>query len=225
MKVKFGAIVVDGSGKLGGHVFSKNRSGNYMRTKVTPTNPSTIAQTGARALFGAISAGWSALTLPFILGWNEAVVEWQKTNIFGDLKSPSGKALYQRLNNQAQSAGWPEVIQVPAKEDFPVAIITNARIAVGAETIALSGLVSDAKVRVMEFATPVLSRGTKFVKNRLRLIETQLTSTSSEGDSYISYVAKYGAPSVGDNIYFGLKYVLANGQASPLQIIKAQIVA
>jgi len=59
MKIKFGAIVVAGSGKIGGHVASKNRGGAYLRTKVTPTNPNSPAQAGARALLASLSTGWS----------------------------------------------------------------------------------------------------------------------------------------------------------------------
>jgi len=44
MKIKFGSIVVNGSGKLGGHVYSSNRGGNYVRTLATPSNPQTPAQ-------------------------------------------------------------------------------------------------------------------------------------------------------------------------------------
>ena len=39
MKIKFGSEVVDGRGKIGGHVYSKNKGGAYKRTKVTPSNP------------------------------------------------------------------------------------------------------------------------------------------------------------------------------------------
>jgi hypothetical protein len=53
-KIKFGMMMTDARGKLGGHVFSKNRSGAYVRTKVTPVNGQTTAQTGVRAIFGAI---------------------------------------------------------------------------------------------------------------------------------------------------------------------------
>ena len=42
-KIKFGMMMTDASGKLGGQVFSKNRGGSYVRTKVTPTNPQTAA--------------------------------------------------------------------------------------------------------------------------------------------------------------------------------------
>src|SRR3546814_3353017 len=50
-KVKFGALMTDARGKLGGHVFSKNRAGSYLRTKVTPVNQQTSYQTSVRALF------------------------------------------------------------------------------------------------------------------------------------------------------------------------------
>ena len=34
-KIKFGAMMVDASGKLGGQVFAKNRGGAYIRTKTS----------------------------------------------------------------------------------------------------------------------------------------------------------------------------------------------
>lgn len=67
MKLKFGAIVVDGRGKIGGHVASKNGAGAYLRTKVTPTNPQTARQSFVRALFAAITAAWSGLTASQVL--------------------------------------------------------------------------------------------------------------------------------------------------------------
>ena len=54
MKIKWGALVVDGRGKLGGHVAAQNRGGSYLRTKVTPSNPQTTFQTGVRSMGGCI---------------------------------------------------------------------------------------------------------------------------------------------------------------------------
>lgn len=82
MKIKWGALVVDGRGKIGGQVASKNGAGAYMKNKVTPANPQTADQTSARALFGVISAGWSSLTAAQIAAWNGAVADWTSTNIF-----------------------------------------------------------------------------------------------------------------------------------------------
>lgn len=224
MKAKFGAIVVDGRGKLGGHVFSKNAAGSYMRTKTTPTNPQTSYQTAARALFAAISAAWSGLTDAVRASFNSAVADWQKTDIFGDLKKPTGKALFQRLNNQAQSAGWSAVTTVPAKAELPDAVVTAATIDIANDTIVLTGMDTAATTRVMLFGTPTLTPGTSFVKNKLRNFSNQLASTYVSGTAATDYYTRFGNPSLGDNVYLGVKYVLASGQASPLQIIKATIV-
>ena len=61
-KIKFGMMMTDASGKLGGQVFSKNRGGSYVRTKVTPTNPQSTAQMSIRGIFASISSRWSSLT-------------------------------------------------------------------------------------------------------------------------------------------------------------------
>jgi hypothetical protein len=223
MKVKFGMMVTDGRGKLGGHVLSKNRAGAYARTKVTPVNPQTSYQTGARALFGAISQGWSGLSADVILAWNAAVADWQKTDIFGDLRSPSGKALFQRLNNQAQSAGYPAVVVPPARLPMVEGIIGSAMMDLSASEVTLNDAYTGADARLMIFATPSLSAGTNFVKNQLRLIGTQLGSTYAAAGVYADYVDKFGIPVVGANIRMGVKYVLPNGQASPMQVFVMEV--
>ena len=49
--IKFGMMMTDARGKLGGHVLSKNRGGNYVRTNNVPSNPQSNFQTGVRAAF------------------------------------------------------------------------------------------------------------------------------------------------------------------------------
>lgn len=224
-KIKFGMMMTDARGKLGGQVFSKNKAGAYVRTKVTPTNPQTAAQSVARAIFAAISAGWSALTASARAAWNEAVTEWATTDIFGDLKNPTGKELYQRLNNQAQSAGLPAVTSVPAKLELPSDIVTAAVIDLSSVDITLTGVNADASTQVVLFATGQLTQGTKFVKNKLRQIYSAPGNIFSVTDAYTAYVAKYGAPLAGANVSLGIKYVVASGQAAPLQTIKATVQA
>ena len=225
MRLKFGMIVTDGRGKLGGHVLSKNRAGAYARTKVTPSNPQTTAQSQARALFGSISQGWSGLTDAERNGWNSAVAEWQKTDIFGDLRQPSGKALFQRLSNQAQSAGYAAVTSAPARLDMVSGTVTSAVLDTNNGEVLLTGIFGGAGARVMLFATPVLSDGTTFVKNKLSLISAQPSNLFDNGLAYTDFVSKFGAPAVGGNVYLAVKYVLPNGQASPLQVLKATVTA
>ena len=224
-KIKFGMIVTDGRGKLGGQVFSKNRSGAYIRTKVTPTNPQTAAQTNVRQSFATLSQAWSTLTASEISAWNGAVKDWATTDIFGDLKNPTGKNLYLRLNQNLTLAGLDGLTLPPNKLEMVQGLASSVVIGIAAQTIETVGLAVKWDVSVQISATPTQSGGTSYVKNKLRTILTPTTNNVLAGDVWTAYVNKFGAPVLGDNIFFGFKYILNNGQSSPMQIIKASVVA
>ena len=224
-KIKFGMMMTDARGKLGGQVFSKNKSGNYVRTKTTPTNPQTVYQSMARALFASISANWSGLSDAVRASFDAAVPDWKRTNIFGDLTELTGKALFQRLNNQAQSAGLPAVLTVPTKITMPDAIVTDGVIDISSTDITLTDAYATAGINVVIMATPPLTQGTKFVKNRLRQIYSVDAGSYVAADAYAAYVEKFGAPTAGDNVYLGIKYVAPTGQVTPMQTIKATVQA
>ena len=224
-KIKFGMMMTDARGKLGGQVFSKNKGGAYVRTKVTPANPQTASQTTARSLFGAISQAWSALTAAQITAWNQAVESWKTTDIFGDLLAPTGKELHQRLNNQLQTVGGSAITSPPAKVALPDSPLTAVVIAVGAATLTPTGNYTTTGTYVQLFATAPLTAGTSFVKNRLRVIYQVDAASFVAADAYTAYVAKFGAPVALDNVYVAIKYVATNGQASPRQTIQASVTA
>jgi len=217
--------MTDARGKLGGQVFSKNKGGAYVRTKVTPTNPQSADQTTVRALFGAISQAWSALTAAQIAAWNTAVEEWKSTDIFGDLLAPTGKELHQRLNNQLQVVGGSAITSPPAKVALPNSPITVATIAIAATTITFTGVYTTTGTYVQVFGTTQVSNGTSFVKNKLRDIYSVDAASIVAADIWTAYVAKFGAPILGDKIFLAVKYVGLNGQASPRQTILATVVA
>ena len=223
MKLKFGMIVVDGRGKLGGHVLSKNRSGAYARTKVTPTNPQTSFQSAVRSIFASLSQAWSGLTASVRLQWDGAVSQWTSTDIFGDIRKPTGKNLYLRLNAVAGQAGYPAIPTPPAKAQMIEGVITAVAYDSAIPSVTLTDAVSDASITYSVFATPPLSQGTGFIKNRLRFIGNFLSTAPVPADLGDDYVAKFGAGNAGDNIHFGFQKVLSNGQTSPMQTVKAVV--
>jgi hypothetical protein len=219
-KIKFGMIVTDGRGKLGGQVFSKNRGGAYIRSKVTPTNPQSTAQTIVRQSFAEYSQNWSALTATLITAWNASVSSWSKTDIFGDLRNPTGKNLYLRLNQNATLAGYPGISSPPEKAEMISGIVTIVLFSVGNAEIILDGRYVGSGARVVISSSGAVSNGTSYVKNLLRVINTGLGSTLDDVDTFDNYVAKFGTPVVGQKVFFGIKYVLENGQTSPTQIVE-----
>lgn len=225
MKIKFGAIVTDGRGKLGGHVLAKNRSGNYMRTKVTPVNPQTVYQQSQRSALGTLSSGWSGLTDAQRNAWNGAVDDFQKTDIFGDLKTPTGKNLYTGLNRNLLNAGQALINTPPSPSAIPNLVVTSSDYGITAGTFNIDTAGDATGAFVQVWATPPLSPGTSFVKNRLRLLETVAGGTDATIDAFSSYNSRFGAPAAGSNVYIALRVVNDGGEAGVRSSFKSTVSA
>lgn len=225
MKAQFGAIVVAGSGKIGGHVASRNRGGAYFRTKVTPINPSTAAQQNARGILGSLSTQWSQLTDAQRLSFNNAVADFATTDIFGDIRNPSGINLYVKLNANLLNTGQAQISSAPIKEEFIYSGIVAAHCLVTTQSVTIQ--VSDDNNtgnKILAFATPTLSNGTTFVKNRLRSVGS-FNIIADEADLSEGYTAKFGTFALGANIVVGFRIISATGQASVFQSVKATVIA
>ena len=224
-KIKFGMMMTDASGKLGGQVFSKNRGGSYVRTKVTPLNPQTTAQTTVRGIFASISSAWSGLSETARASFNGFVNDYARTDVFGDLRNPSGKALFQRLNQNLEISGQAQITECVAPTGVPFANLVSAdgEVSPASFEVVTSGDTRGSKVVI--WATPRLSQGTSFVKNKLRQLEVFDGAEGGIFDIQASYLAKFGTITAGDNIFVAVRVINENGQASPLETIKAVVIA
>lgn len=225
MKAKFGAIVTEGSGKINGFVASRNRGGAYFRTKVTPLNPSTAAQQNARGVLGSLSTQWSQLTEAQRLSFNNAVASFATTDIFGDIRNPSGINLFVKLNTNLINTGQAQITSAPAKEELVFSPITSIDMDASSDTgvITLGNSDNDLAAALV-FATPSLTPGTSFVKNRLRVVG----SIQVNGDAIPygpEYISKFGSFVADANIVAGFRIISATGQASVFQSLKATVVA
>jgi hypothetical protein len=227
MKAKFGAIVVAGSGKVGGHVASRNRAGAYFRTKVTPVNPQSSYQVEVRNRLTVRSQAWRGLTEAQRAAWNAAVSNFATTDVFGDLKNPTGFNLYQKLNNNLSTVGA-AVISVPP---IPAAVSTVELqsavydISDGTFDMTLSGNVP-AGTAMKIWATPGLSAGISFVKSEYRLIGIAPAATVTPYDFEADYVAKFGTPALGQKIFIKVTFVnTTTGQESTAQQVVATVQA
>jgi len=193
MKINWGALVVDGRNKIGGHVASKNRGGSYLRTKVSPSQPSSTYTAAIRSRLAAISAGWRALTEAQRLAWNDAVGSFKKTDIFGNSRNPSGFNLHQELNNNLVNVGTAQITTPP----LPAAVATMSSasfvaVHAGAMTITYAPVIP-AGEKFLVRATPALSPGKNFVKSELRQIQVIAAADVSPLVVTAAYGTKYGA--------------------------------
>lgn len=218
MKIKWGMMMTDGRGKLGGQVASKNRAGAYVRTKVTPVNPRTVEQQSIRSLFGSIASAWRSLTQAQINGWNEATVNWQRTDIFGDLKKPSGFALFQRLNtgllanlptstmlvNAVQPDEIPSVTEVTS--EYIAGVTPSFLVDWSHEAIGID----PANYVVQLRATPPMPIGRNYHANMLRNVAVG-DLLDDQFDLTTVYPARFGRfPEAGENVFVEVRVISRN---------------
>lgn len=224
MKAKFGAIVVDGRGKIGGHVASKNRAGAYFRTKVTPVNPQTSAQSGVRANLTFMSQSWQLLTEEQRAGWNGAVANYGRTDIFGDIKNPSGFNLYMRLNLNILAAGGGIVSDVPVDTFAPELVTFTAApdsVAGDFDIVFAPTPVPTNTAYVVE-CTEQTSAGKSFVKNLFRTVQVLPAADATPTNIFANYTAKFGTLIPGKKITVRVKAVnLISGLSSTPTVVSA----
>jgi len=130
-----------------------------------------------------------------------------------------------RLNQSATLAGYDSFDTVPAKLEMVQGIVTVVDVLITPTVISLIDAYIGSDARVVISATEPVSNGTSYVNNKLRQIYTKLGNEVMGADVFEAYEARFGTIELGQNIFFGIKYTLPNGQSSPVQIVKATITA
>jgi len=215
-KVKFSALISDMRNKLNGSVFAKNRSGAYLRTKVTPSNPQSIAQQAARNLLTTYSQGWKALTEVERTAWNGAVGSWASTDVFGDIKNPTGLQLYIRLNVNISLASGVALVLPPLSVGVDPVLTLSFIADDSANTIVLTGTPTPVPADHAMYieATAPMSAGISNANSKFRHVQT-IAPAGAVGDISAAYIAKFGAFVTGQKIFVRAKMIrLSTGEVS-----------
>lgn len=216
------AIVADIRNKIAGSVFSKNRYGPYIRTKVTPVNPSTTAQQTVRNRLATNSQAWRSLTQAQRDSWISAAPNFPFTDIFGNAKILSGQALYVKLNNNLAITGTAPIATAPA----PIAVpaldsIVGDVVSTTAISFEYAPTPVPADFALIVVATPSVSPGKAFVKNLFRNVTAIAAAAASPQNLFSAYVAVHGIPVLGQKVFIKAFYIsTTTGQAGiPLQTV------
>ena len=93
------------SGSYQGVTSSRNRFGQYVRTRATPVNPNSAAQASARSRLSQNSIAWRALTDAQRAGWESLGSQMNRTDSLGQGYTLNGFAAYCSVNNYKLAAG------------------------------------------------------------------------------------------------------------------------
>lgn len=208
-------LVPPQSGSIAGQTASRNRFGQYVRTRAIPVNPNTTAQGVVRARLALNSSAWRALTGAQRAGWSDLALSMVRTDSLGQSINLTGQQAYVSVNNERLAAGDAVVSDAPALGTPSALATATITLTAAAFSIAYTATPLPAGARLFTFVSPQRSAGRAF-ESDFRLLAVSAAAAASPANVYAAYVAKFGVPVVGNRIFIQLQVYLGGFLSGPL---------
>jgi hypothetical protein len=236
-KVIYGAGVSQMSGKQGGTVFSRNKSGAYTRTNRKGTNPNTQSQQNRRANFRAASRYFKTLSSVQQQSFKDNAINYPQIDRLGQTVTLSGAQLANKFANLRLLQG--ETI-VPQEMGSPLFVPTVNWDGIGSSVVngsiatltitAYFDLENGTQDADVPFGFTLLVKATKLMgngftapkKKDFRVITQIGDGTTIDGFSiFTAYSAVFGSSVIGgdDKIFISLEMVSLNTPQSSAPVI------
>jgi len=210
------------SGSLAGTTSSRNRFGQYRRTRAIPVNPNTTYQGAVRDRLALNSAAWRALTSTQRAGWATLGAAMARTDSLGQSYTLTGFAAYCSANNNNLAAGNAVVSDAPALTTPPGLTTATITLTAAAMSIAYTATPLSAGTRLFTYTSPCRSAGRTF-ESDMRLLAVSAAAAASPANVYATYIARFGVPVAGQCVFFSLSLYNGGFLSGPLAV--RQVVA
>lgn len=197
------------SGSLAGQTSSRNRYGQYRRTRAVPVNPNTDAQILARGRLADLSENWRALSPETREAWTLAGALVQKTDSLGQTYNLTGLQHYVGTQSVLAATGQAAVTNPPVGEKPNPPVVTVE--ASGADELSVE--VASTADKVMLFSSPPTSPGRSFNKD-FRLIGVATPSEGTATFALAAFTAKFGTLIAGQKLFLQAFAVDSTGMKS-----------
>lgn len=217
--IKFGAIITDSRGSIGGHKFQWTRAGHTLGARAATAKRRTEKQTQVRATFALLTKRWwSTLDATQRGDWRDLAAANPLPNRWGDTYPLTGLAFYVRVNQRLIQATGTATDDAP--EDQTVTALTSMTCTAAApSTASLSFLPATvpSECALVVFASEQLSPGISTAQRRcqwLMAIPAGETSPQAIGSELTTLTGPLGS---GRAVWLqGAFLNVTNGARSPL---------
>lgn len=203
------------SGSLAGTTSSRNRFGQYRRSRAIPVNPNSAFQGTVRARLSANAATWRTLTAAQRAGWNDLANGFTRTNSLGATYNMTGFMCYCSCNNNQAAAGNAALADAPALVTPATPLTAVITLTAAAFSIAYTPTPLGAGARLFTYTSLQRSPGRAF-EGDFRLLAQSAAAAASPANVYAAYVARFGVPVVGNRIFVQLRTYLGGFLSGPL---------
>ena len=191
------------SGSYQGITSSRNRYGQYVRTRATPVNPGSGSQGTVRGRMSVNAAAWRALTSGQIAGWESLGSQMVRTDALGQSYALNGFSAYVSVNNNNLAAGNAVVSDAPALITPSTVETVTITLTSSSFSIAYTPTPLGAGQRLFVYASPQRSAGRSY-ENDLRLVHVSAAAAASPANVLSAYTARFGAPVTGNRIFLAI---------------------
>jgi len=187
------------SGSQANTTASRNRYGQYYRTRATPVNPASTAQTAVRNVFTIAAQQWRALSPLQRTSWQSYAETHPWVDPLGQSILLTGSAWFLKIQAQSAAAGLTPSLSPPADPAFvPGALLLDQALIGGA--LQLTGVDQPAGYVGVVFAAPPVSPGVSFPPT-LRQVDVVAADAWSTPVSFAAaYDARWGPFVAGQKI-------------------------
>lgn len=208
-------LVPPQSGSIAGQTASRNRFGQYVRTRAIPVNPNSTAQGVVRARLALNSSAWRALTAAQRAAWSDLALSMVRTDSLGQSINLTGQQAYVSVNNERLAAGDAVLSDAPALGTPSALATATITLTAAAFSVAYTATPLPTGARLFTFVSPQRSAGRGF-ESDFRLLAVSAAAAASPANVYAAYVAKFGVPVVGNRIFLQLQVYLGGFLSGPL---------
>lgn len=188
------------SGSVAGVTSSRNRFGQYRRTRAVPVNPNSSFQGTVRDRLALNAAAWRALTSAQRAGWETLGASMSRTDSLGQTYTLNGFAAYCSVNNNNLAAGNAVVSDAPGLVTPPGLTTVTVTLTNAAFSVAYTATPLATGVRLFSYCSPCRSAGRQF-ETDLRLLAVSAAAAASPANLFSAYQARFGTPVTGTCVF------------------------
>ena len=215
MSLRMKILDVPQSGSQAGTTSSRNRFGQYRRSRATPVNPNSTSQGAVRARMSANAAAWRTLTDAQREGWGSLGASMSRTDSLGQSYTLTGFQAYCSVNNVKSLAGDATVADAPGLVTPSTILTATVTLTSASFSIAYTPTPMPASTRLAVYCSPQRSAGRSFEAD-LRFIQVTAAAAASPVNVLAAYTAKFGVPVTGNRIFISLVSIAGGFESGPL---------
>ena len=188
------------SGSYQGITSSRNRYGQYVRTRATPVNPASTFQAAVRARMAMNAQNWRDLTGTQRDGWGSLGNEIVRNDSMGQSYTLTGFQAYCLVNNNKLAAGDATVADPPIYLPPDPILTLTPTITSSSYSVAFTPTPLLTGERIFVSAGPIRSAGRTF-EGDVRLMVVSAAAGTSPVNVLSAYQARFGNPITGSRIF------------------------